>query len=365
MSTQSLEVEVCITNKDRDFGLFGQIRTVLSYSSRIDPNDEPRCVLQGPHGVCNCTRAQHVSKALPHLFKFALTKDDTKTVNANSIVLSSTSLTDTPTSDALLGETSLVACLNGVLDMKAGVFLPHDSPRLVGKVALAYFDSFYQEHYRNKTPCTPYWDAVVGNCTVSLPGALSPTRVEISGPTFEQGSQLLIRLLFGSMFGQTKHNVVLVIGPEGSGKTVLTRMVRTCMPVFYSATCGTLDKTRNILVSALRSDFLQEPSLAPIFLDVEDQPKAWLRILLNMFNANVETYVTPWNDLASKVRLESLVVVEVRKHAPWMSEFPCVLMSTEPCGLRDELLPDRHTHDCMALLHKASFVCNATDSPDF
>ena len=364
MSTQSLEFEVCVTNKDRDFGLFGQIRTVFAYSSITDPNDEPRCVLQGPQGVCNCTRAQHVSKGLPHLFKFAVAKDDTKTVRANSIVLSSTTLKDTPTLDALLGDTSLVACLNGVLDMKVGVFLPHDSPRLVGKIGLTYFDSFYQEHYRNTAPDTPYWDAVVGNCTVCLPDALSPTRLDVAGPTFEQGSQLLIRLLLGSMFGQTKHNVVLVIGPEGSGKTVLTRMVRTCMPCFYSATCNALDNTRNILVGALRSDFLGEPSLAPIFLDVEDQPKAWLRILLNMFNANVETYVKPWNDLASKVKLDSLVVVEVRKHAPWMSEFACVLMP-KPCELRDELLPDRHSHDCMAVLHKASFVCNTTVSSDF
>lgn len=304
------------------------------------------------------SRAQHVSKGLPHLFKFGVTKDDTKLVCANSMNPSSAVLKDTPSLQALLGDTLLVSCLNGVLDMKTCTFLNHDDPSLVGRVALTYFDSFYQEHYRNKTVDTPYWDAVVGNSVVCLPCALSSKKTEIAGPTFEHGSCLAIQLLLGSMFGKLEHNVVFVIGREGSGKTVLTRMVRTCMPAFYSATCGACDETRNILVSALRNNFQGQQSLAPIFLDVHDEPRAWLRILLNMFNANVETYVTPRNDFASKVRLDTLVVVEVREHVPWMSEFACLFMpEPKPRELCDALLADRHTNDPMALLHKASFAC--------
>ena len=350
-----------MTNEQGEFGLFGELRRVFAYSSKhVDPNDTPRCVQKGPNGVCNYSRAQHVSKGLPHLFKLGVTKDDTKLVSINSINPSSTVLKDTPSSHALLGDTYLVACLNGVLDMKASAFLRHDDPSLVGRVALTYFDSFYQEHYRNKTVDTPYWDAVVGNSTVYLPCASSPKRTEIAGPTFEQGSCLAIQLLLGSMFGKLEHNVVFVVGPEGSGKTVLTRMVRTCMPVFYSATCGACDETRNILVGALSSNFQGRQRLAPIFLDVQDAPRAWLRILLNMFNANVETYVTPWNDYASKVRLDTLVVVEVREHAPWMSEFACLFMpEPKPRELCDSLLADRHTNDPMALLHKASLVCKS------
>jgi hypothetical protein len=362
MSAQSSQV--CVTNKSRNFGFFGEPRMVLAYSSKQhdsteDKKQDPKCVLVGDVGVCNYSRAQHVSKALPHLFKFCVHKDE-NLVFANSVVPSSINLTDEPREDALVGDKYLVACLNGVLDMKACKFLRHDSPSLVGRAALAYFDSFYQEHYRNDVVDAPYWDAVLGNSTVCVPDAKAPTRVEVAGPTFEQGSCLALKLFFGGMFGQVAHNVVLVIGPAGSGKTVLTQMVRTCLPFFFSATCSARDETRDLLVGALRTNFDGQQSLAPMFLEVQDEPRAWLRILLNMFNANVETYVTPWNDLASKVRLDSLLVVEVRKYARWMSEFACIFMpDPKPPGLCDDFLADRHANDPMSVLHKACFACKS------